>query len=61
MDFRIEILDNATNVALEALWKINVKLCVENSIKNNEEYWYNKKIVSPEPTELPNPPPIWIV
>lgn len=61
----IIILDNATQIALDSLWKDKVSEAILTSIKHEyHDYKYDtmeKGILSPSPSELPKPPPRWRV
>lgn len=70
----ITILDNATQVSLDALWKIQIQECIEASklskvlIYPAKEMDYDSILyhmeegtLSPKPQELPMPPPAWLV
>lgn len=70
----IATLDNATQVALDAIWKINIQECIiasnatedsclkEDPVKtNNILSAMEEGILSPTPDTLPMPPPAWLV
>lgn len=70
----MDILDKMTQVSLDALWKIQVEECIEAS-KSSKVLIYPEKetdydsllyhmeegTLSPNPQELPMPPPAWLV
>lgn len=70
----MDLLDKMTQVSLDALWKIQVEECIEAS-KSSKVLIYPKKetdyddllyhmeegTLSPNPQELPMPPPAWLV
>ena len=42
-----KLVDNITEIALENIWKLKIKECMESII------YYNYYIISPEPNKLP--------
>lgn len=60
-------LDNATQIALNAIWANSVKEAISASISLKEEKEYEtllsameEGLLAPQPWELPDPPVIWI-
>lgn len=48
-----KLVDNMTEIALENIWKIKIKECIQQNNKIN--IYYNNFINSPEPYQLPYP------
>lgn len=75
----IAVLDNATQIALCAIWRITIQECNQVNLESlcdetPQDYKYLLKevdnntvsrmemgILSPQPDELPMPPPAWLL
>lgn len=70
----IDVLEKMTQIALEAIWKIQIQECIDASISpktfiytakdtnyDNLLYIMEEGMLPPKPKDLPMPPPAWLV